>query len=113
MNTPQHKANNMDANIQILINKSISNILKNSSSENKLKKLIDTHDAKVHFVPRNYRIFGGILQSINIQFGNFLEEFMTLLIKSDGRYAILEDYSAKKAIAFSYPCKTTQELIIS
>lgn len=100
MNTPQHKANNMNNNIQTLINEAVSNILKNSSSEKKLKKLIDTHDVKVHFVPRNYRIFGGILQSMNIQFGNFLEEFMTLLIKSDGRYNILEDYSGKKSNSF-------------
>lgn len=77
MNTPQHKANNMNNDVQILINTAVSNILKNSSSEKKLKKLIDTHDVKIHFVPRNYRIFGGILQSMNIQFGNFLEEFMT------------------------------------
>lgn len=100
MNTPQHKANNMNNDVQILINTAVSNILKNSSSEKKLKKLIDTHDVKIHFVPRNYRIFGGILQSMNIQFGNFLEEFMTLLIKSDGRYTILEDYSGKKSNSF-------------
>ncbi|WP_227503521.1 HinfI family type II restriction enzyme [Moraxella bovoculi] len=90
----------MNNNIQTLINEAVSNILKNSSSKKKLKKLIDTHDVKVHFVPRNYRIFGGILQSMNIQFGNFLEEFMTLLIKSDGRYNILEDYSGKKSNSF-------------
>ncbi|UNU72881.1 hypothetical protein LU293_07235 [Moraxella nasovis] len=52
-------------------------------------------------MPKNYRIFGGILQSMNIQFGNFLEEFMTLFIKSDGRYEVLEKYSGKKSNSFS------------
>ncbi|MDY4281179.1 MAG: restriction endonuclease [[Pasteurella] mairii] len=90
----------MNNEIQALINEAVLNILKNSSSEKKLKNLIDKHDVKIHFVPRNYRIFGGILQSMNIQFGNFLEAFMTLLIKSDGRYTILEDYSGKKSNSF-------------
>lgn len=90
----------MNNEISDLINQAVSNILINSSSDKKLKKLIKTHDEKIHFVPRNYRIFGGILQSMNIQFGNFLEEFMTLLIKSDGRYTILENYSGKKSNSF-------------
>lgn len=100
MNTPTNKENPMNNEISDLINKAVSNILINSSSENKLKKLIKTHYVKIHFVPRNYRIFGGILQSMNIQFGNFLEEFMTLLIESDGRYDILEEYSGKKSNKF-------------
>lgn len=90
----------MNNEISDLINQAVSNILINSSSENKLKNLIKKHELKIHFIPRNYRIFGGILQSMNIQFGNFLEEFMTLLIKSDGRYEILEDYSGKKSNKF-------------
>ncbi|HHF6825768.1 TPA: restriction endonuclease, partial [Haemophilus influenzae] len=49
----------MNNEISDLINKAVSNILINSSSENKLKKLIKTHYVKIHFVPRNYRIFGG------------------------------------------------------
>lgn len=96
----QQKAGNMNSDVQHLINEAVEKILKNSSNDTKLKKLIKTHKVKVHFVPRNYRIFGGILQSMNIQFGNFLEEFITLLIKSDGRYNVLEDYSGKKGNVF-------------
>lgn len=100
MNMIWHEVSSMNNDIKALINEAVSNILKNSSSEKKLKKMMGTHDEKIHFVPRNYRIFGGILQSMNIQFGNFLEEFMTLLIKSDGRYTILEEYSGKKSNNF-------------
>lgn len=57
MNTPTNKENPMNNEISDLINKAVSNILINSSSENKLKKLIKTHYVKIHFVPRNYRIF--------------------------------------------------------
>lgn len=100
MNTSINKGNSMNNEVSNLINQAVSNILINSSSERKLTDLIKKHDVKVHFVPRNYRIFGGILQSMNIQFGNFLEELMALLIKSDGRYDILEDYSGKKNNSF-------------
>lgn len=71
MNTPTNQANPMNNEISDLINQAVSNILINSSSENKLKNLIKKHELKIHFIPRNYRIFGGILQSMNIQFGNF------------------------------------------
>lgn len=101
----QHKENNMNDDIQHLINEAVEKILKKSSSDNKLKKLIKTHETKVHFVPRNYRIFGGILQSMNIKFDNFLEEFITLLIKSDDRYIVLEDYSGKKGNVFQLSTK--------
>lgn len=100
MNTPINKENSMNDEISKLINQAVSNILINSSSQKKLNELIKKHDVKIHFIPRNYRIFGGILQSMNIQFGNFLEEFMTFLIKSDERYEILEDYSGKKSNKF-------------
>lgn len=66
----------MNNEVKELVNLAVSNILKRVSSPKKIKKLIDVHDLKIHFVPRNYRIFGGILQSMNIQFGNFLEEFI-------------------------------------
>lgn len=102
MNIVKNKSKvvNMNNNILTLINKAVANILENSSSSDKINHLIKKHDVKVHFVPRNYRIFGGILQSMNIQFGNFLEEFMMLLIKSDERYEILEKYSGKKKNSF-------------
>lgn len=90
----------MNNTISDLVNIAVANILQKSSSQEKLNKPIKIHDNKIHFVPRNYRIFGGILQSMNIQFGNFLEEFMTLLIGSDGRYEILSKYSGKKTNAF-------------
>lgn len=61
----------MNNTISDLVNIAVANILQKSSSQEKLNKPIKIHDNKIHFVPRNYRIFGGILQSMNIQFGNF------------------------------------------
>lgn len=102
------RADKMNGDVSDLINQAVLNILNNSSSQKKLNKIIKTHDNKIHFVPRNYRVFGGILQSMNIQFGNFLEAFMTLLIKSDGRYEILENYSGKKSNHFTLSQKNDE-----
>lgn len=61
---------------------------------------MDKHCKKIHFIPKRYRVFGGLLQSMNIQFGNFIETLMELLIESDGKYRILEQYSGKKNNTF-------------
>ena len=37
---------------------------------------------------------------MNIQFGNFIEVLITLLIENDGRYEIMSDYSGRKSNSF-------------
>jgi hypothetical protein len=73
-------------------------------------KFSKKHAKKVHFIPKAYRIFGGMLQSMNIQFGNFIEEFMSLLIKGENNYEVIAEYSGKKSNAStvrSIACKLT------
>lgn len=86
----------MNDDIKILIDKAVYNIIENTSNERKLKKLEETHNTKIHFIPKKYRIFGGLLQSMNIQFGNFIECLMKLIVESDDRYEIIEKYSGNK-----------------
>ena len=90
----------MDNKIKDLINKAVTKIIENSSSKTKIKHLEKKHNVKIHFIPKRYRIFGGILQSMNIQFGNFIEVLMSLLIENDERYEIVSEYSGKKSNAF-------------
>lgn len=90
----------MKNNVETLIDEAVINMIKHSSSETKINKLTKNHGNKVHFVPNKYRIFGGILQSLNIQFGNFIEELMELIVKEDGKYEIIEAYSGKKSNKF-------------
>ncbi|MCU9931352.1 hypothetical protein NW733_01120 [Mycoplasmopsis felis] len=54
------------------------------------------HNNKIHFIPKRYRILGGILQSMNIQFGNFIEILIQNLIKENPRYEIISKYSGKR-----------------
>jgi hypothetical protein len=78
--------------IKNLINSAVIKIIERSSSQKKLKALQKKHNVKIHFIPKRYRIFGGILQSMNIQFGNFIEVLMALLVENDGRYEIITTY---------------------
>lgn len=100
----------MNNEIQTLINKAVKNMIEHTSSEDKLKSLYKKHEEKIHFIPKRYRVFGGLLQSMNIQFGNFIEELMRLLIENEGKYQILTKYSGKKSNAF-YLSKSNDNII--
>ncbi len=100
----------MENNIKNIITESIKIIIEKSSSKNKLEKLDEIHSNKIHFIPKEYRILGGILQSMNIQFGNFIETLMYLLIKDENKYEILENYSSKKNNSFQI--STSNEALI-
>ena len=86
----------MKNDLENIIIKAVRNIIENSISDKKIKKLKEKHDKKMHFIPKRYRIFGGLLQSMNIQFGNFIQELMTLIISNENKFKILEEYSGKK-----------------
>lgn len=74
---------------------SIDALIKNTISAKKLDQIKKKQAVKLHFIPFEYRVFGGILQSMNIQFGNFIKELMKeLLTQSDCE--ILGKLSAKK-----------------
>lgn len=86
--------------IQELIEKTIIEIIEKCSDNKKLKELIEKHSKKIHFIPKKYRVLGGILQSMNIQFGNFIEVLMKNLISNEDDYEILEDYNANRKNEF-------------
>lgn len=91
----------MNNNIKDIINQAVYNIINNSASYNKITELNKKHNVKIHFIPKRYRIFGGLLQSMNIQFGNFIEELMKVIISNEKRYNIIDEYSGKKSNNFS------------
>ncbi|MCL1963107.1 restriction endonuclease [Candidatus Saccharibacteria bacterium] len=91
----------MNNEVKNLINKAVESILVKMSSKTTIVKLDDKHAKKIHFIPKSYRIFGGMLQSMNIQFGNFIEELMTLLIANENDYEIVAKYSGNKSNAFT------------
>lgn len=86
----------MKNNLENIIIKAVSNIINNSINDKKIYELKENHNKKIHFIPKRYRIFGGLLQSMNIQFGNFIEELMALIISNENKFKILEEYNGKK-----------------
>lgn len=100
----------MTSDIEQLINSAVLKIINDASTKNKLDRLKNKHDAKIHFIPKRYRVFGGLLQSMNIQFGNFIEELMMVLIANEAKYEIISEYSGKKAMLLNYPNQTKHAL---
>ncbi|QCZ36883.1 HinfI family type II restriction enzyme [Mycoplasma nasistruthionis] len=78
----------------------ILKILNEKVLTQKVVEIVRKQDKKVHIIPKKYRILAGLLQSINIQFGNFIEEFITKLLELDGRYEIIKKYSNKRNNSF-------------
>ena len=90
----------MTDNVKNLINTAVVKMIEHTSSDSAIKKIQVKHNVKIHFIPKRYRVFGGLLQSMNIQFGNFIETLMALLIANEDNYEIIDNYSGKKTNKF-------------
>lgn len=90
----------MDTNVENIINQAVMNMINKCGSTNKIKHLLKKHDMKIHFIPKKYRVFGGLLQSMNIQFGNFIEELMAVLIANENRFEVIKKYKSKRSNTF-------------
>ena len=88
-------------NIKKVIKESILELINNTFNDTKIEKIIEKHEVKTHFVPIRYRIFGGLLQSLNIQFGNFIEVLMHKIIEKEKHLEIVNEISGKKNISLS------------
>jgi len=87
-----------DYKINEIIKEATIRIIKHTSNEWKINTILKKHKEKIHFVPLQYRIFGGLLQSLNIQFGNYIEELIHLIAEREPYLEIIKDFSGKKNI---------------
>jgi len=90
-----------DGKIKKLLKKSIVKLIDNTVAESKIQRIFKKHEIKTHFVPIRYRIFGGLLQSLNIQFGNFIEVLLQGIILEEKQLKIITGISGKKNINLS------------
>ena len=51
-----------------------------------------------HFIPIRHRVLGGLYQSINIKFGNFLESLLKELIDDTSEYSLVSSININKTI---------------
>jgi len=83
------------------IRKTILEILEQSTSQKNIRKLAEKHKEKIHFVPVRYRVIGGILQGLNIKFGNFIEQLLRNLIETDPKVQVMDDTGKKITLFFT------------
>lgn len=75
------------------------------------ENLIKKHKQKVHFIPLKYRVLSGFLQSLNIKFGNFIEELLPKLITiTEKNIEIVKAYSNRKDIRLSLDTECEQKI---
>jgi hypothetical protein len=92
----------MDQEVQRIIRSSVLNIIDSSVSESNILNKFRLHREKVHFVPMQYRVLGGILQSLNIKFGNFIEHMMQSIMEIDKNISLMPD-SGKRVRLYMTP----------
>lgn len=92
----------MSDSVQGVIQKTVLQMLQDSMNAENIHKLEVKHAAKVHFVPIRYRIIGGILQGLNIKFGNFIEQLMRNIVEVDGGIEVMPDSGKKLRLYFTH-----------
>jgi hypothetical protein len=66
-----------------IVREAIVKIIQDTTSEANIRRATQLHQTKIHFVPAKYRVLGGLLQSLNIKFGNFIEKLIALVVEKD------------------------------
>lgn len=106
----------MNKDAEKLINIAVEEMISKISDKEKIKFILEKHISKIHFVPLSYRVFGGLLQSLNIQYGNFIEVLMSVLIENEkgenniARYKINKELSGKRSNKFEIS-KSVEQMI--
>jgi len=88
------------ADIKQMLTEAIEALINNTLQENKISSLQKRHDVKLHFIPYRYRIFSGLLQSMNIQFGNFIEKATQNILAHNTKLEIINEFSGVKSNKF-------------
>lgn len=92
----------MTEEIKAVIKKTILDLINQSASDRNVLKMLRKHEDKVHFIPIKYRILGGILQGLNIKFGNFIEDLLSNLVEIDNNVDAMEESGKKIRLFFTH-----------
>jgi len=92
----------MSDQIKQIIQQTVRQMLAESMSVRNINRLTKKHEGKVHFIPIRYRIIGGILQGLNIKFGNFIEQLMRNIVEIDPNVVSLPESGKKIRLFFTH-----------
>lgn len=98
----------MDDSVKQIVREAIVKIIRETASQRNIEKIQRVHGSKIHFVPTRYRVLGGLIQSLNIKFGNFIEKLIDIIVQRDPSLEALP-YSGKK-IRFSMTSETDSRI---
>lgn len=87
--------------ISKLVRESVEELIRDSTKEEKIRKSFKLHKEKIHFIPPRYRVIGGILQALNIRFGNFIEKLLREIVKADSEVDLVEISGQRIALSFT------------
>jgi hypothetical protein len=87
--------------IQALIRRVATSMVEETMQNQKIIDSFRVQSEKTHFIPKQYRVIGGLLQSLNIRFGNFLELLLREIIISDPLVSIMDLSGRKVKLSFS------------
>lgn len=91
----------MSGLVKKLVRDAITDIINSASSSRELDASNIKHREKIHFIPVQYRVLGGLIQSLNIRFGNVIERIIQLVIENDSTVASVDNVS--KRVLFRIP----------
>src|SRR5262245_12230098 len=94
----------MDDSVKQIVRDAITKLIRDTASERNIERSLRLHESKIHFVPTRYRVLGGLIQSLNIKFGNFIEKLIALVVERDDNVEALP-FSGKK-VRFSMTAET-------
>ena len=92
----------MSKQVKDIIRLTVMQMLDDSMSPANIRKITRKHEKKVHFVPIRYRIMGGVLQGLNIKFGNFIEQLLRNIVEIDANVKVMEDSGKKVKLFFTH-----------
>ncbi len=90
--------------VQKTMRDAVIKIIRETTSTASINRSIATHEAKIHFIPPQYRVIGGLLQALNIKFGNFIEKLLALVVERDPD--VQELSLSGKRVSFSMTSET-------
>jgi hypothetical protein len=86
----------MSANVKEIVREAVVRLIRETTAEENIAKSLQLHETKIHFVPTRYRVLGGLLQSLNIKFGNFIEKLIGLVVERDANVKALPSSGKKE-----------------
>jgi hypothetical protein len=86
----------MNEKIKRLVKDATKSLIESAADPRKCSEISDRHSDKIHFVPFRYRVLGGLLQSLNIRFGNYIETLIHMIVQEESALKIEEDVSGRK-----------------